>query len=726
MLSLRIARFALAVVGVFVYFTSLVGDSVAPLQEGRAGAAPHSTVCEECRALHGSPERLVLVVVDGLRYSRVFRSGTEFTKTTALLKDHGAAGLSLARPPTVTLPRLKSIMSGKVSVFSDILYNFFGSSTTDRSFLTAFRQHLEKHLTRPPVFHLYGDDTWLRQWPEHFSTESDPVKSFFVSDYTDVDLNVSRHIATLKDKTWDLAVLHYLGVDHIGHYLGSDNNVMREKERQMDEAISYIFETTVQHDPRTYMVVVSDHGMTAAGNHGGSSTEEVETVFMGLGHKGGITGGGTLSGRTRNPSTLQQTDIAATLSLVMGFPPPEDSTGVFFSPLFDAATMRQCISCNALQMFGEGIPEGEPIQKAFERMDETSSARNLPSQPNMILSILGAVLLCVTFFAQIHVKRYAVVWALHGAPSVLLFSSTFSEEAHKLTHFITINVLLYSAMSLLIQRLFPTAGKVVGIAMLLRLIFSWTQSGILAMETPAEHPRIADVLYTFPLYITVLGRAGLLITLWVVQRKRSMGPWVLLVGMAVLRTVEPTGEGAVWMRWGVLSAGAFLMVNGRREDASVLMSAMTFCVCPAVDVDALLICCIVAVVLLDVEKTVDVSLLVPMIALCAHNALGRSISLGHFQFSSVYDAVLWYDSVSVSLLVLLTHYGSWAVVAVPFLRIAKVRQAMRVWYGTQLVVSGIVVLVLQGHLFVFTVFMPRLMFASLDALFVSLILMLFP
>lgn len=31
----------------------------------------------------------------------------------------------------------------------------------------------------------------------------------------------------------------------------------------------------------TTLIVVSDHGMTAEGNHGGSSTEEVDTVLFG-------------------------------------------------------------------------------------------------------------------------------------------------------------------------------------------------------------------------------------------------------------------------------------------------------------------------------------------------------------------------------------------------------------------------------------------------------------
>lgn len=37
-------------------------------------------------------------------------------------------------------------------------------------------------------------------------------------DYTEVDNNVTRHIADeLKNDDWNTMVLHYLGLDHIGH-----------------------------------------------------------------------------------------------------------------------------------------------------------------------------------------------------------------------------------------------------------------------------------------------------------------------------------------------------------------------------------------------------------------------------------------------------------------------------------------------------------------------------
>ncbi|KNC29429.1 hypothetical protein FF38_03028, partial [Lucilia cuprina] len=65
--------------------------------------------------------------------------------------------------------------------------------------------------------YMYGDDTWLKLFPNYF-TEFDGTSSFFVSDYTEVDNNVTRHLdPVLNSQDFDLLILHYLGLDHIGH-----------------------------------------------------------------------------------------------------------------------------------------------------------------------------------------------------------------------------------------------------------------------------------------------------------------------------------------------------------------------------------------------------------------------------------------------------------------------------------------------------------------------------
>lgn len=65
----------------------------------------------------------------------------------------------------------------------------------------------------------YGDDTWLAMFSENMFVRSNGTSSFFATDYTTVDTNVTEcmlpELRRLRE--WDYMFLHYLGVDHIGH-----------------------------------------------------------------------------------------------------------------------------------------------------------------------------------------------------------------------------------------------------------------------------------------------------------------------------------------------------------------------------------------------------------------------------------------------------------------------------------------------------------------------------
>jgi ethanolaminephosphotransferase len=59
---------------------------------------------------------------------------------------------------------------------------------------------------------------------------------------------------------------------------------MGPKQEQLDRALERIFDNISQHDlqskQNTLLLVTGDHGMTDAGNHGGSSPEELSTVSV--------------------------------------------------------------------------------------------------------------------------------------------------------------------------------------------------------------------------------------------------------------------------------------------------------------------------------------------------------------------------------------------------------------------------------------------------------------
>ena len=105
---------------------------------------------------------------------------------------------------------------------------------------------------------MFGDDTWTRLFPGKFLRQ-DPVTSFFVSDYKEVDDNVTRHLGSEMNRDdWDVMILHYLGLDHIGHVEGPRSSLVQPKLDQMSAVISQIW-SSLREGERDMMVVLGDH-----------------------------------------------------------------------------------------------------------------------------------------------------------------------------------------------------------------------------------------------------------------------------------------------------------------------------------------------------------------------------------------------------------------------------------------------------------------------------------
>lgn len=98
---------------------------------------------------------------------------------------------------------------------------------------------------------------------------------------------MTRHVVPeMAKQDWDVMILHYLGLDHIGHLAGPYSPLVQPKLVEMDQIIEKIYRTAVRQDLdkniTTLMVLCGDHGMSDGGSHGGSSFAETTTplVFM--------------------------------------------------------------------------------------------------------------------------------------------------------------------------------------------------------------------------------------------------------------------------------------------------------------------------------------------------------------------------------------------------------------------------------------------------------------
>ncbi|KAL6558732.1 hypothetical protein OROMI_019082 [Orobanche minor] len=278
-------------------------------------------------------DRLILMVIDGLPAEFVLgRDGKPPAKAFAEAMPYTqsllASGLGLgyhakAAPPTVTMPRLKAMVSGAIVGFLDVASNFNTQAFLDDNLIAQLRRIGWKMV-------MLGDETWLKLFPNMFDRH-EGVSSFFVKDTVQVDYNVSRHLTNeLGSFDWDLLILHYLGVDHVGHIGGRDSISMGPKLTEMDKVIKSIHSSiTPTHEINqrgTLLMIVSDHGMTGGGNHGGSSYEETDSLAL------------FVSGQKfNNPQKIQeacQVDIASTLALLFGVPIPKNNVGTVITEVF--------------------------------------------------------------------------------------------------------------------------------------------------------------------------------------------------------------------------------------------------------------------------------------------------------------------------------------------------------------------------------------------------------
>lgn len=405
-------------------------------------------------------DRLVFVLIDALRADFVYGDKSQFSFIRSMInnKPKNAMGfVARARPPTVTMPRLKALTAGSPPIFLDLILNFdetgivsTGGKSDETCGASGFTQDTWvkglKGKGKKVVF--YGDDTWVRLFPGCFD-ESHGVSSFFVHDYTHVDNQVTeRAVPKLEDTDWDAMILHYLGLDHIGHIDGAFSKLMGPKQIEMDKIVELIYTKLAAKDAEegrsSLLIVLGDHGMADNGNHGGSSEPEINTAAIVFSPSKEFN---VLPERL----VVNQVDFVPTIAGLFGLPVPLSSTGVFIQALIPKGVsenfrtlMLQKNVCQLAHHLGQTVPHCE----GRSCIDQLSSAlANLALLVSgqtgeynltfMVGSIIITALCIVLAVYRANRLERQGKWELAFVLAYILLqgSSSFIEEEHEFWYF---------------------------------------------------------------------------------------------------------------------------------------------------------------------------------------------------------------------------------------------------------------------------------------------------
>lgn len=246
-------------------------------------------------------ERVILVIVDGLTDDASRRMPGLDT-----LRGYGADMVASGSQPSVSYPSWTTILSGAPPDVSGVTSNDFDERVPVETLLDTALRAGERIVVVGPtgLATLYGADraaaAYLEDWKE--------------GEYHAGRL-VDKAVGLTRETSATFVLLHVEDVDEAGHDFGSSSAEYLEVAQRVDADLGRLIDSL--QGPSTTFVVLSDHGHTATGGHGGwePSVMRVPVVFAG-------TGVLSMSGR------MAQADVAPTVAAISGIAPPRASSGV--------------------------------------------------------------------------------------------------------------------------------------------------------------------------------------------------------------------------------------------------------------------------------------------------------------------------------------------------------------------------------------------------------------
>lgn len=168
---------------------------------------------------------------------------------------------------------------------------------------------------------MYGDDFWIGLYPNSFD-DFEVYPSLDITDLHGNDELVERRLLDqLQNHTdWDILWTHLLGIDHGAHLYNNLERGFGEKVSDVEAIISKIIDSLPNN---ATLAILSDHGLTTKGTHGGSTDDELHTFIAFYQHDLEFDSRYNLAKLKKVP----QTSIAPTISTLANLNIPFSNIG---------------------------------------------------------------------------------------------------------------------------------------------------------------------------------------------------------------------------------------------------------------------------------------------------------------------------------------------------------------------------------------------------------------
>jgi hypothetical protein len=297
-----------------VFYTS-IQNYRSPLQE--AGLLPQT-------APPAQTTSVVMVLISGLGYDDSLALNLPVFEQ---LKQAGATAAIQSNPPTYSQTAWGTIITGAPSETNDappadLLLEELRPLEIDTIFARAHDADLTKAI--------FGTAEWGR-----LVSSNQLNHTFFANDTGPIADRAIFEAALpiIETNNTNLVLLHFTQVDFAARLQGgTSSEAYRQAALTVDNYLGQL--TTAMDLSHSVLVVLSDHGHIAKGGHGGN---EVEVIWQPL----VMIGQNIIPG---NYSDIDQTDIAPTITTLLGLPSPTATQGRILFEMLQLTEEEQTIA----------------------------------------------------------------------------------------------------------------------------------------------------------------------------------------------------------------------------------------------------------------------------------------------------------------------------------------------------------------------------------------------